>query len=162
VADEELRSPPYPNEGTTALGLLALLDGLRDWVLHYRDRHNAEAKRDQIPFPERLPRSSKAYESQPVHAQMTHLLFLRRLREQWDRLVRAYETRWDDPGCVRQRVVLLTAAAVVLNTAFEPFETKEMRGRTGLDECRQAIDAVVGEMKTLMEVDPDATDQAGG
>lgn len=153
MAAEDVQSPPYPSDGTTADGLLAHLRALRAWVLRYRDAHNALAGQELIPAV-REPPGKRAYGAVPVPAQMTHLVFMKRVRERWDYLVRTYEGDWDDALCVRQRVMLLASAAVMLNAGFSPHEQREFRRRTELEECRRTIDGVEAAMRRLTEADP--------
>lgn len=157
MAVEDLQSPPYPNEGTTADGLLTHLRALREWVLCYRTTHNKLVGQDLIAAPKEPPKP-KAYASLPVYTQMSHLLFLRKVRERWDHLVRAYEDDWDDQMCVRQRVMLLASCAVLLNSGFAPFEQREFRRRTELEDCQRTIDSVAAVLRDIMEPqthDPD-------
>ena len=157
MAAEDLQSPPYPNEWATADGILTHLRALREWVLCYRDAHNKLAGQDLIPAPKEPPQK-KAYASLPVYAQLGHLLFMRRVRERWDHLVRTYEGDWDDQLCVRQRVMLLASSAVLLNSGFSPYEQREFRRRTELDECQRTIDGVAAALSAIMEPqthDPD-------
>jgi hypothetical protein len=76
---------------------------------------------------------------------------MRKVRERWDHLVRTYEDDWDDQLCVRQRVMLLASSAVLLNNGFSPFEQKEFRRRTELEDCQRTIDAVAVALRTIME-----------
>jgi len=150
MAAEDIESPQYPNEGTTATGLVACLERLHAWVTKYRDAHNKETAQELIPCVKLLPPRS-TYTSLPVYVLLTHLLFLRKVREQWDHLVRTYEDDWDDKLCLRQRVMLLASSAVLLNTGFVSHEQREFRRRTELDECQRTIDGVALALKNLLE-----------
>lgn len=151
---EDIESPPYPEAGTTATGLYASLRQLRKWADSYRAAHNKLAGQDLVPALRRLP-DAQAYAAQPVMTQLGHLLTLRRVRERWDHLVRTYEDDWDDKDCVRQRILLLTAAAALVNAAFDPHEVREARRRTDLEECQRALDGVAAVLKTLLDPVPD-------
>lgn len=150
MAAEDIESPPYPNEGTTADGLLSHLKKLKEWVTTYRTQHNAAVGQDLIPTVKELP-LKKTYASLPIYVQIGHLLFLRKVRERWDHLVRTYEDDWDDQLCLRQRVMLLSSSAVLLNNGFSPHEQREFRRRTELDECQRTIDHVAEALKEIME-----------
>lgn len=150
MAAEDIESPPYPNEGTTADGLLASLKKLKDWVNTYRVPHNEAVTQELIPVVKDIPQK-KTYLSLPVYVMVSHLLFLRKVRERWDYLVRTYENDWDDEMCLRQRVMLLASSAVLLNNGFVPHEQREFRKRTELDECQRTVDCVATILKTMME-----------
>jgi hypothetical protein len=158
MAVEDLQSPPYPNEGTTADGLLTHLRALRAWVGGYRESHNKLAGQDLIPAPKKPPQK-EAYAALPVLTQMSHLLFMRKVREQWDHLVRTYEADWDDQLCVRQRVMLLASSAVLLNSGFAPYEQREFRRRAELEECQRTLDSVAQALRDIMEPQAHEPDQ---
>jgi len=141
--------PPYPNEGTTAAGLLGCLRALRRWVEQHRGPHNERLGREFVPAAAEPP-TLEAYSALPVYTQMTHLVFLRKVRERWDCLTRLYGDRWDDENCFRQRVILLTAAASLLQHGFLVREQLEFFRREELDECRRVVDEVHELMRDLV------------
>jgi hypothetical protein len=141
MTPEDIESPPYPNEGTTPDGLYNALTGLKKWVDTYRDPLNREVGQDVIPSVKKLPERS-AYLAQPVLSLFSHFLMVRRMRENWDHIVRNYETSWHEPMCVRQRVVLVQSAAVLLNGAFTPFEYRETMRRSELEELQAQFSRV--------------------
>jgi len=157
MSAEDIESPPYPNEGVNPDGLFNTMGALRVWVLKYRDTHNALIGQDLIPSVKDLP-NKKAYTTQPVITQYTHLLLIRRMREGWDHLVRNYEDDWDDKMCVRQRVVMLQSAALLLNSAFTPYEHREARRQRELEDLQQQFTRVQQVLLKQMEPqrhDPD-------
>lgn len=137
----DIESPPYPSETVNADVLYETLRTLRSWVIQYRDEHNKAVGQDVIPTVKELP-DRRAYTSQPIISQWSHLLVVRHVRESWDHLVRSYEDDWDDPDCARQRVMLLQATAILLNNAFIPQEYREARKMQELDELQQLFSRV--------------------
>lgn len=160
---EDIESPPYPNEGVNPDGLYNVLKQLKKWVETYRTGHNAAVGQDIIPTIKKLP-DKAAYTTQPVLTQYAHLLLVRRMRENWDHLVRTYEDDWDDKMCVRQRVVLLQSSALLLNSAFTPYEYREARRQKELDELQATFARVQEVLLKQMEPkkhDPDANTKEG-
>lgn len=153
MTPEEIESPPYPNEGTNTDGLYNALAQLKTWVDVYRPVLNAEVGQDVIPSVRPLP-AREAYRCQPVLSMFSHMVLVRRMREGWDHIVRNYEAMWHDPMCVRQRVVLLQSAAVLLNGVFMPFEYKETRRQTELQELQTQFGRVNELAMALMEPEP--------
>lgn len=149
MASEEIKSPPYPGDGVTVAGLYAAVRGLRAWAAEARDAHNAAAGRELIPPVGDVP-ARAAYAAQPVPALFGHLLFVRRLREAWDHLVRTYERTWDAAECVRRRVVLLQAAAVFVGQCSVPFEHREARGGKDMRDMQRLFDAAQSVVDAAM------------
>jgi len=145
-----LASPPYPTEGTTPEGLYAALERLTSWVNTHRDRHNNAVGSPLIPEVQQLP-ERRAYTSLPVCVLFSHLLFMRKVRERWDHLVRSYEDDWAIGYCVRQRVILLASSAVLINKGFATHEQREFRNRTDLEDCQKTVDGVITALRELME-----------
>lgn len=152
----DIQSPPYPSETATADALYSNIAALRKWVVAYRDQHNTAVGRLVVPALKKLP-ARDAYGYQPLKVQFFHLLFLRRVREQWDRLVRTYEDDWDDKRCVQQRALLLVSAAMVVNTAGLSTEQREATGQD-VDRLQSTFDQIGGVIKKLMEPAADETD----
>ncbi len=150
AADQDIQSPPYPNEGVNPDGLFNMLKALKTWVLTYRDGLNAEIGQDLVPTVRELP-DKKAYTTQPIPTQWGHFLFIRALREAWDHLVRTYEDDWDDKACVRQRIMLVQSAAVLLNSAFTPFEHREARKQKDMEELQQMFQRIHQAVVKQME-----------
>lgn len=150
MAAEDIESPPYPGEGTNTDVLYNLLRALKKWVTTYRARHNKAICQDLIPTVRDFP-DKKAYLAQPVLTQMHHLTFLRRVREEWDHLVRTYEHDWDNPTCVRARVMMLQAAAVLLNSAFVPFEVREMEAQREPQRLQRVFERLTDALKQHLE-----------
>jgi hypothetical protein len=152
MAPEDIESPPYPNEGVNPDGLYNMLGKLKEWVDLYKDDLNKEVGQDIIPVVKALP-NKKAYLIQPVLGMFSHLILIRRIREQWDNVVRNYEDSWDHKMCVRQRVVIVQSAAMMLNSAFTPFEHREARRQSELEELQQQFARVQMLINTIMEPD---------
>jgi hypothetical protein len=132
---EEIESPPYPGEGVNPDGLYNALSQLKTWVDTYRGPLNEEVGQDVIPVVKPLPNKA-AYLCQPVLSLFSHMILVRRMREGWDHIVRNFESTWHDRMCVRQRVVLVQSAAVMLNGAFTPFEYRETRRQSELEDLQ--------------------------
>ncbi len=161
---EDIESPPYPSEWANPDGLYNTMRQLRKWVGTYRPSHNAIIGQDLIPAVKELP-DKKAYAAQPVPTMYMHLRFVRRFRESWDHLVRTYEDDWDDKLCVRQRIVLLQSAALLLNNAFTPYEYREAKRQSELENLQQQFsrlqDALTKEMEPKPHDDPDPPQPKG-
>lgn len=161
MGSEEVRSPPYPGEGSTTDLLYANLQGLRSWVLHYRTALNEEVGEQTIPAVKKLP-DKKAYVFQPVMTQYQHLMLLRRIREEWDHLVRSYEDAWDCPPCVRRRAMLVQSAAVLLNGAFVPYEVREAHQQKDLERMQRSFERLTELLRKVMDHDDNEPEEVQG
>jgi hypothetical protein len=146
----DLLSPPYPGDGVNAEVLFLKLRELRDWILYYRDTLNEAVGQEVIPAPIDIP-DRRAYLGQPVMTLSYHFVFLRRLREQWDLLVRTYEEVWDCKPCLAQQAMLCQQAAVMLNDAFTPFEHREVRQQELKEKMGRAFEAFQQQFKNFLE-----------
>ncbi len=146
---ETTDKPPYPAEGVTSLGLHEGIMDLADWVNAQRVSHNKLVGSDAVP-PAKFGRHQQ-YSIVPVMAMFGHLLVLRRIREAWDRLIRNYEKDWGNPRCLRQRVNLLQAAAVFVNSAMTPLEYREASGQKEMAGDQRLFDKVQRVLDGLME-----------
>lgn len=151
MTEDEIDSPPYPSEISTADVLFNLLKDVRRWTMAQRDGLNRELGQDLIPKVAPFPKDKVAYLSQPVTVQFRHFLFLRHLREGWDHVLRSFEGDWDSPQCVRHRALLVQHAAIVLNDAFVSPEIREMRAQEDQDELQRAFDRLMKGVFKLME-----------
>ena len=151
MASEDIESPPYPGEGSTADVMFNHLKALHVWLLHYRDNHNTLIGQELIPAVRAMPEKA-AYVSQPIMSQFGHLIALRRIREQWDQLVRTYENDWDYPPCLRSRVMLFQMTAILLNSAFTPFEYREARQQRELEELQRTFERIHAALMEHLEV----------
>jgi hypothetical protein len=157
MTSDEILSPPYPNDGSTAQGMVNYISELRKWVLRYRDDLNGNS--DMIPKVIKIPKA-EAYLSQPVVTQWQHWMMLRRIREEWDHLVRTYELAWQSPMCRRGQTMLVQAAAVMINGAFTPFEHRELQQNKELERHRRAFNRMMKTYYDCLEPDDEeAQDQ---
>lgn len=121
---EDLHSPPYPGDGTNPALLFKYLGELSEWVNLYRQTLNEGAGVEIIPALRTMP-AWTIYQAQPVPVMWSHFIVMRRIREEWDHLVRQYEDAWDCTACARQRIVLVQTAALMFNDAFVSYEQRE-------------------------------------
>lgn len=157
AASEDVLSPPYPGEGTTALVLWSMLGELGDWVRRSRDAVNQSAGREIVALPAPFPAKSTPG-GQSVLDQFRTLMFLRRLRESWDNLVRTYEHEWDSPDCLRTRALLLTMACDRLEHWVRPYEHREAQAtrRNAREAYTRVFDRLSEVLFALWEP-PDGT-----
>jgi len=158
---DELVSPPYPGEACTTENLYKYLGDLRDWVLNYRDGLNAIVGAEAIPAVHPLGKKP-AYLSQPVTQLFSHLMFIRKLREEWDHIVRLYEDDWDDKHCIRARVVLVQTAAIQLNEAFVPQEVREARAQKHTERMQRAFESLGNLFSKMTEPDSEKKEDEQG
>lgn len=163
----EINSPPYPGEGTNPDLMFKYLGELAEWVAEHRDDLNEAVGRDIIPVLRPFP-SKSVYLAQPIATMWYHFIVMRRIREEWDHLVRTYEDSWDCSSCGRQRLVLVQTAAVLIDGAFVPFEQREaMREReveqiTRMwDNLKQTLLGVMDPKYHDTEQTPDPGDSGG-
>jgi hypothetical protein len=147
---QEIDSPPYPGEGSNGDVLLGHLKKLRKWVVTQREAMNETVGQEVVPDVREIP-DKRAYTSQPVATQYEHLLVLRRLREEWDHLIRCYEDDWNCKTCVRAQAVLMQSAAVLLNTAFTPYEVREMEAHRNTERMHRTYERVREFCRKFME-----------
>lgn len=148
---EEIKSPPYPGPGATWRGLYHALYELHDWVVLHRDAVNAAVGRDVVPPVAEAVPLPVAYMSLAVSIQYAHLLYLRRVREEWDHLVRQYESAWDCPACIRARASLTQLAATLVNGAFVPYEQREASGRDTHERMVRSFESVLSHLTQLQD-----------
>ena len=146
---EDVESPPYPGDGSNADVLFNAFKALRKWVMHYRDDMNMMTCQEIVPNVIELP-DKKAYTSQPVCTQFNHLLFMRRIREEWDHLVRIYEEDWNCKACNRAKVMLVQTAAMLINGAFTPFEVREARNQQDLEHMQRSFERLAAFLRKVM------------
>lgn len=162
--NEELTSPPYPGEAATADGLYTDFGELQKWVALYRDGLNDLVGQEVIPAAQSLP-DRRAYTTQPIVVQYQHLLFIRRLREEWDHLVRSFESEWNNSVCVRARISLVQAAALAVNTAFVPHELREARHQQFLERVNRVFESIIEATNrgfSQKSYDPESPGRPGG
>lgn len=150
-----LNSPPYPSAGATTGTMFNHLEELRDWVDQYRGDHNLAVGSDVIPAIKTFP-TRRVYALQPVPTLYSHFMMLRRIREGWDHVVRVHENNWEGDACVREQIMLLQAAAVLLNSAFVPYEQQEAAGHNGLTSLHQIFARLSQDLARHLE--PDTND----
>ena len=126
---EDITSPPFPPETATSTRLLTYLDGLREWVLSNRDELNTVAGKDVIPYPREIP-TPESYAAVSVVDKYITFGVVRRIREGWDQLLRAYEDNWTDDAAIAARTALVKFAASIFNEAFIDSETREAKNVT--------------------------------
>lgn len=143
--------PPYPDEHVSARGLYDQLVLLRRWVLLHRTNHNEMLGRPLIPVVKPLPDFTN-YLAQSLQTQFGHLLVLRRLREGWDHLIRSNTCSWSEPKFLEQRVLVLQAAAVLLNDCGLPTERRELQQERGLVELQNVFTRVAQTLAKQLEV----------
>lgn len=159
MAEEDILSPPYPGEGTTTILLHGMLEELRDWIEGCRAELAGVAGGELIPALA-PPMNRAAFARQPVVAQYRSLLFLWRLREGWDDVLRRFEDEWDSAPCVRRRVLLASLAAQHLNASNLSFELREARRHDDLEGLRAMFDQVTAGLCSPWEPSHAATEDA--
>src|ERR1019366_10131086 len=146
MASEDLLSPPFPGDGTSVAAMYNYFCELRKWVVHYRDSLNSYAGQEIIPEVILLPRIS-IYTSQPIPVMWSHFMTMRRVREEWDMLIRIYEAAWDCPPCLRSQVMLVQTAAIIINNAFTPNELREMREQQDMHRMQRGFERLTAHFK---------------
>jgi hypothetical protein len=146
---QEILSPPYPSNLTTARRLYDLLGDVRDWVLTYRDDLNVKAGRDVILLP-REPASCELYVGLSVVTHASHVICLRKLREHWDSNLRDHEDAWDCAASVRARIGLVQAAAMLLADAFISDEARELRREQAAKNCDHPLHGFMNFLNTAL------------
>ena len=135
--DNEILSPPFPRDTTTLPRLLTCLSELRGWLLEHRfwaneTYANLGGDGDVIPLPEHLPQIPDASRYQAISVQdifQTYMM-LRKLREEWDAMVRVYEEDWQARPAVAWRLRILRTGYAILVNAFVDPETREAHNET--------------------------------
>lgn len=156
MALEDVESPPYPTEGTTAQGLFNCMKALRKWVLYYRDAINEAVGQEMIPSLVEIPNKA-AYLTQPVFTHYQHMMLIRHVREEWDHLIRSYENDWTCKPCVQSRTMLIQCAAVLFNGAFTPFEVREAKSQQQhAEQMQRAFEGLMALFSKIM--DPEKKD----
>lgn len=154
---EDILSPPYPDPWVSSHRMYDHLTKLKEWAEEYGPRLNERIGRDVIPAVRKFAPKS-AYAMQPVMTLFGHILFMRRLREQWDHLYRQNENSWDNEKCVGRRVLIVQAAILMLNAAFVPQEHREARGHEGMNDLQRIFENIQRVLDSQMEAgnhDPD-------
>lgn len=152
MASENVLSPPYPGEGTTASHLWGHVHALCSWVNKSRGEVNDHCKRalvGEVVFHQ----TQKVFAGQSVVAQFRALALMRRVRESWDHLIRQFEGDWDSPECLVQRAMLLSAASHCIEDLHKSFELREAEARKqGYRETiNKTFEHLYGRMVEFME-----------
>lgn len=135
--DNEILSPPFPRDTTTVPRLLSCLSELRGWLLDNRYWANEAyatlgGEGDLIPAEEYIPSIPDLARYQVVSVQdvFQAYMMLRKLREDWDAMVRVYEENWNARPAVVWRLRLFRMAFAIMHEAFIDPETREARQET--------------------------------
>lgn len=147
---EDVESPPFPGPGVTPDGMYTTLRALREWILTYRDKHNALIGQQVIAPVEVLP-TREVYTYQAVVSMHGHWQLMRRFREVWDAIVRNFENDWNNPICVRERVTILQSAVILVNNAFVPFEQREALREREFEAMQKQMDAATSLLQQRLE-----------
>lgn len=147
---EDVDSPPYPSEGAAATRLYSSLGELHEWAGARREEINEAARTELIPELNALP-PLKIYLGLSVVIQYAHMLFMRRTREQWDHLIRTYEDAWDCRACLNLRAVLIQTAVATLNSAFIPYEQRELHLQKENERMAKMYEQITKNLDRLVE-----------
>jgi hypothetical protein len=148
--DESIGSPPYPKESSTADMLYQSLLELQDWVRSNREELNEHADTDVVPKTTKLGRR-EAYLLQPVMLQFQQFVMMRKLREEWDHLLRSYEDAWNSEACIRQRMLLVRTAALMCNDAALPQEHREARNQAHQERLQRNFEKFASFVDGVIE-----------
>lgn len=140
---EDTEMPPYPGDNTVPGVLYEHFKALRRWVDHSRDRLGETA--GVVPKVSPLP-PKPVFESQPIMALWSQFLLMRRFREAWDHLLRAYEHDWDDAVCLRGRAVIVQNAATLLNQVATPLEVREAQTQQEAARLQKLFDTLLRQL----------------
>lgn len=163
----EILSPPYPGEGTNPDLMFKHLADLAKWVGEHREELNNAIGRDIIPVIPPFPTRS-VYQAQPISIMWYQFIVMRRVREEWDHLVRTYEDAWDCSACGRQRLVLVQTAAAMLSSAFIPYEHREAMKEREVEQIARMCDNLRTTLLSVLDPkyhdtnhNPDTGDNGG-
>lgn len=141
--DEEVESPPFPNDRTTVPRLLEYLQQLRGWVEGLGDWANTmasdRAERPVSVVPLNLPTvpDVKHYLCVSVPDIYWTYAAMRNLRASWDRMFRVFEHDWNHEAAIRNRIVCVQAGVAILTSAFVSPEHREAHNRKHAQRHRQ-------------------------
>jgi len=155
---EEITSPPFPNM-VSGGGLYDKLRELREWVEGYREALNDEAGQAVIPAVAEFPEKKMYVQYQPVPVQFYHWSHLRQIRREWDILLQNYEDAWNCKPCIRQRVMLVQQAALLLNGAFMDPETREAKQQAEQERMQRSFERLMAHYKNIMDPDDEEETQ---
>ena len=147
---EDITSPPFPPETVTSDRLLVHMDRLREWVLSCREELNVLAGKDVIAYPREIP-TPESYASVSVVDKYTTFGVVRKIREGWDHLLRAYEDNWSDDAAVSARTALVQFAVSVFSEAFIDSETREAKNVAERKEFERWAKGIKEALDTLVE-----------
>lgn len=154
-SEEQVVSPPHPGPGTSITRLYDYLVELRDWVSAVCGKLHASLGKNVFPALGVRSRLS-SYVSLPVTCHYRHYLAIRYLRREWDTLLRDYDTDWNNPDCIRRRIVLVHQCIYLLNESYTTYEHWEAQAQ----HADAKIIASVQRMLDYLNREVDTTDEA--
>lgn len=121
----EIDSPPYPTPNCSDERLYQLLADLRGWLVAMIPQLADEGCVVQGTVGPLL--HTNAFRMMSVPDKYAVWVMMRRVREDWDRLLREYEDRWDNMKAVAERGFAVVAAIEAFNWLMLDQETREAR-----------------------------------
>ena len=158
--EESLTSPPYPSTATGGRSLYRQLIELRAWVEEHQNvlRSYLRPKfADQLVAPDNLP-SESVWEGISVVDKYTTLMYLRRLREGWDMVLREHEDTWTSKLALKKRFNLIVLAQHLLHDSFVDPETREAKNQAAQDQAAAQMKAIDAHMRKVL-IPPELQDQ---
>lgn len=145
-------SPPYPNEQTTAERLYDQLGELRAWVIERQNELEAVLKPK---YASRLvppgPLDSLAYwNATSVIDKYTVLIYMRRIRESWDNIIREHEDAWNSRLSLKKQFNIVLLAQHVLADAFVNPELREARNQQAQDEAAKRMKLIDDHLRRVL------------
>lgn len=156
-ADDGIESPPYPTDHTSALMLYRYLALLRRWLLGEQSRLRA-LPTDVFPddYRKRIagalpPLSSEgSWDLTSVMDKYITLMYMRRIRETWDHILREHEDQtWDRPLAVSKRCSVVLMSRYLVREAFVDSEQRALRGNA-LEDTREHMRALDNYLRDVL------------
>ena len=136
--NDGIMSPPYPSETTNSRMLYRHIAAMRAWVVEQQEvlRPLVPAKFTESLVEPPTMESVTFWDNVSIIDKHTVLMWIRKIRETWDILLRQHEDAWDTKFALFQRYSVVHSAMMVLTQAFVGRESSlgegVAQGREGL------------------------------
>ena len=134
-----IMSPPYPSETTNSRMLYRHIAAMRAWVVEQQEvlRPLVPAKFTESLVEPPTMESVTFWDNVSIIDKHTVLMWIRKIRETWDILLRQHEDAWDTKFALFQRYSVVHSAMMVLTQAFVDPKTREFNQEKALAKIRQ-------------------------
>ena len=145
-------SPPYPSEQTNSRALYNHLEAVRQWVIDQQDTLRGlipEKYAERLVPPDDLE-CLEFWDNISVIDKHTVLVWLRRIREGWDQILRQHEDSWDSKLALSKRYSIVINTMHVLQESFVSPELREHQNKQAADKARRRSKLIDQHLQSVL------------